>query len=530
MAEEVKEKKHFKMPSAIVLLFMVLVAVAIVTWFVPTSVAVTAEDGTQEIIFNAALDADGNVIENAGPDPKGLWDVLYAPIQGFSDGAAVSMAILISGGLLALLSYTGAMNAGVGALLKHLKGNALIAALMFFFAITGAVYGAWEELPAYAFVIIPLCVTAGYDAMTGFLIIFIGATVGNMGSIVNPYSIGAAVAAIGNPELSLGTGIVMRILLFAVMYLLATFLVMRYAAKVKANPRASVIANIEGINNLTDMAGSDEEGSFPEMNGRHAASLLIFGLVVVFLIMGYMPWASIPVGDGTMYDVINGWTTFLATNVPFLSDLLGAGSFTWFGDWYFNEYGVVFLLATILIVVINRIPQDVFVEEFVKGAADLVSLVIVISICRGISAIIGTSEYGMSVTFVYWIQNALSSVPMWAFALAAFAAYFGIGFAIQSTSAVAGMTMSILGAVAMALFAGTAVSPEAGQMVLISAFTMGLNLSASGLFPEASKMGVLELTGIPYPTYLAVATKMFIPVTIAGLAVLMLAPYIGIAG
>lgn len=530
MAEEVKEKKHFKMPSAIVLLFMVLVAVAIVTWFVPTSVAVTAEDGTQEIIFNAALDADGNVIENAGADPKGLWDILYAPIQGFSDGAAVSMAILISGGLLALLSYTGAMNAGVGALLKHLKGNALIAALMFFFAITGAVYGAWEELPAYAFVIIPLCVTAGYDAMTGFLIIFIGATVGNMGSIVNPYSIGAAVAAIGNPELSLGTGIVMRILLFAVMYLLATFLVMRYAAKVKANPQASVIANIEGINNLTDMAGSDEEGSFPEMNGRHAASLLIFGLVVVFLIMGYMPWGSIPVGDGTMYDVINGWTTFLATNVPFLSDLLGAESFTWFGDWYFNEYGVVFLLATILIVAINRIPQDVFVNEFVKGAADLVSLVIVISICRGISAIIGTSEYGMSVTFVYWIQNALSSVPMWAFALAALLAYFGIGFAIQSTSATAGMTMSILGAVAMALFTGTAVSPEAGQMVLISAFTMGLNLSASGLFPEASKMGVLELTGIPYPTYLSMAIKMFIPITIAGAAVLMLAPYIGIAG
>lgn len=529
MAEEVKEKKHFKMPSAIVLLFMVLVAVAIVTWFVPTSVAVTAEDGTQEIIFNAALDADGNVIENAGTDPKGLWDILYAPIQGFSDGAAVSMAILISGGLLALLSYTGAMSAGVGALLNHLKGNVLIAALVFFFAITGAVYGAWEELPAYAFVIIPLCVTAGYDAMTGFLIIFVGATVGNMGSIVNPYSIGAAVAAIGNPELSLGTGIAMRLLLFAVMYALGTFLIIRYAAKVKANPAASAIANVEGINNLSEMTGGDGE-SFPQMNGRHAASLIVFGLVVVFLIMGYLPWASIPVGDGTMYDVINGWTTFLATNVPFLSDLLGAGSFTWLGDWYFNEYGVVFLLATILIVVINRIPQDVFVEEFVKGAADLVSLVIVISICRGISAIIGTSEYGMSVTFVYWIQNALSSVPMWAFALAAFVAYFGIGFAIQSTSAVAGMTMSILGAVAMALFAGTAVSPEAGQMVLISAFTMGLNLSASGLFPEASKMGVLELTGIPYPTYLAVATKMFIPVTIAGLAVLMLAPYIGIAG
>ena len=57
----------------------------------------------------------------------------------------------------------------------------------------------------------------------GALFIFVGATVGNMGSIVNPYSIGAAVAAIGNPELSLGTGIAMRLLLFAVMGCGVTF-------------------------------------------------------------------------------------------------------------------------------------------------------------------------------------------------------------------------------------------------------------------------------------------------------------------
>ena len=55
----------------------------------------------------------------------------------------------------------------------------------------------------------------------------------------------------------------------------------------------------------------------------------------------------------------------------------------------------------------------------------------------------------MSVTFVYWIQNALQGVPGWAFAIAAALAYVGIGFFMQSTSGVAGITMPILGAVAM---------------------------------------------------------------------------------
>ena len=37
---------------------------------------------------------------------------------------------------------------------------------MLVFALMGTVYGSWEELPAYALVLIPLCVRAGYDVLT----------------------------------------------------------------------------------------------------------------------------------------------------------------------------------------------------------------------------------------------------------------------------------------------------------------------------------------------------------------------------
>jgi uncharacterized ion transporter superfamily protein YfcC len=65
-------------------------------------------------------------------------------------------------------------------------------------------------------------------------------------------------------------------------------------------------------------------------------------------------------------------------------------------------------------------------------------------------------------------------------------------------------------------------------MLLISCFTLGLNFTASGLYPEATKMGVLELTNIPYATYVRHALQILVPMLVAGTLLLMLAPYIGL--
>ena len=49
-------KKKFKMPSALILLFIVLVFVAILTWFIPTSVMTTDEKtGENVICYNASF-------------------------------------------------------------------------------------------------------------------------------------------------------------------------------------------------------------------------------------------------------------------------------------------------------------------------------------------------------------------------------------------------------------------------------------------------------------------------------------------
>ncbi len=88
-----------------------------------------------------------------------------------------------------------------------------------------------------------------------------------------------------------------------------------------------------------------------------------------------------------------------------------------FGDWYFNEFSTVWLIGAIVVAVINRMGEKQFVSVFAEGARDLVGVVLVLAASRGISIFMGSSEEGMSITFIYWIQNILSSVPLWALSL-----------------------------------------------------------------------------------------------------------------
>ena len=158
---------------------------------------------------------------------------------------------------------------------------------------------------------------------------------------------------------------------------------------------------------------------------------------------------------------------------------------------------------------------------------DLLGVVLILDISRGVAIIMGDSSEGMSITFIYWISNALSNVPIWIFGVIAMGAYVGIGFFLQSTSGVAGITMPILGAVAAALFVSSSLGSTGGQIILISAFAVGVNF-VSSLYPGATLMGSLDLVSLPYDRYL----KFMVPIMVTLLAlsgiIIGLAPYLGL--
>ena len=282
------------------------------------------------------------------------WDLFTAPVNGFADAAEVAAAILVSGGLIAVLTKVGAMDAGIGALLRKFKGSTLIIILMIVFSLMGTVYGAWEEMPAYAILILPLFVAAGYDSITGFMVIMIATVAGNMADVVNPYAVGAAVAAIGNPELSIGHGILLRLVLYVVLLVMGILYVLRYAKKVKANPESSPVYGIEMNLKETDTT------EVVEFTPRRVWSLVVFGIVILLCVLGYVPWDSIETANGTVFDSINAFKYALSDSV--VGKFLGLPNFTEFAWWYFVEFSAVWLLGAVVIGFINKMPE----KEWVK--------------------------------------------------------------------------------------------------------------------------------------------------------------------
>lgn len=506
------------MPTAYTIVTIALLVTAALTYIIPHSVM---DPETSEVIVGAVFDSQGNIIRDVGTQPVGLWGILKAPIIGFQQSSDVGIAIFIAGGFLGVLNYVGALQAGVGKLNKTFKGSVLIALMTLFSAILGTVFGFAEEIPAFVIVIVPMFVLAGYDVMTGLGVLFVGATVGGMSAIVNPFATGTAYAVIGNENLSLGSGIVLRIVIFIVLYIISTIILIKYANKVKENPESSILYNVPDIKTLISENTEDLA-----LTKQRLASLFLFMAVVAMLIIGYVPWAEFQIGDTNLFDVINAPIAMLA-NIPVLGTVLGASQITPMGDWFFNELSLIFLVGAIILKFINKLPEKEFIDGFVDGAKDMLGIVLILGLARGVSVIMGGRSQGISLTLVYWISNGLADAPVWIFTIFTILAFAAIGVFLQSTSGVAAISMPILGAVAYAIFSTTPMGGEVGQILLVSAYNVGLCFTI-WLYPGGVILGTLAIVNVPYVYYVKFMLRFLIPMLVIGTILVSIAPYIGL--
>ena len=144
----------------------------------------------------------------------------------------VALFILVIGGFIAITMKTGAIQAGIALLVRRLKGHErwMIPILMTVFAIGGTTFGMAEESLAFYVLIITVMIAAGYDALTGALVILLGAGIGVLGSTVNPFATGIAS---GFADVSLSDGLVLRLVILVVGLAWASGSCSRYAERVR---------------------------------------------------------------------------------------------------------------------------------------------------------------------------------------------------------------------------------------------------------------------------------------------------------
>src|SRR5262245_11356876 len=164
-----------KFPTAFTILFVLIVVVAALTWIIPAGQYQRALNRT--LGQEAPVPGTYAVVES---NPQGFTDVLMAPIAGLYDPASgkanavdVAIFVLVIGGFLAVVTKTGAIDAGIGWLLKKLEGREIwmIPILMAAFAAGGTSYGMAEESLAFYAIVLPVFLRAGYDALTGVAVV-----------------------------------------------------------------------------------------------------------------------------------------------------------------------------------------------------------------------------------------------------------------------------------------------------------------------------------------------------------------------
>ena len=233
-----EKKKKFAVPHVYILLLALILLFSILSYVVPAGVY-----DTMDIVVNPDTGATRTVVNpdtfhKVDQTPVTLMQFLTAVPRGLQESAQIIFFIFIVGGAMTVLQETRAIEAGMGRMIKALKGSSIliIPVIMFLFSLCGSVFGMAEETIPFIPIFVSLCIAMGYDSITGTAIVFCGAGAGFAGAFMNPFTIQVAQ---GIAQLPLLSGMSFRVVMYICMVVLAIAFVMIYARKVKKNPQLS---------------------------------------------------------------------------------------------------------------------------------------------------------------------------------------------------------------------------------------------------------------------------------------------------
>lgn len=418
-----KAYNEIKLPSAYTILFLIIAFMAAMTWIIPA--------GQYQTVFNESLGREVAVAGTYSPsasNPQGIIDVLMAPVSGIQQSIDLGLFILFIGGFLMVISATGAIDTGIANAVKKMKGreHLMIPILMTFFAAGGTVYGMAEETIPFYVLIIPIVIAAGYDSVTGVAIVLVGSGIGVLGSTINPF---ATVIASDASGIAFTQGMVLRLVILALSLLAGIAYVMRYARKVKEEPSLSLVADMHDLNRqhfLEKLEGTKNV----EFTSTHRLILTIFALTFLIMVWGV---------------AIAGW--------------------------WMEEMCVLFLTASIVVALVGGLNEEVFVSRFVDGCRDLLGVVLVLGIARGIGEVM---DNGMITgTILNWGEHTLANTSSVVFVNLMYLIHAVLSVFIPSTSGLAVFSMPIMAP--LADFAGvsrelavTAYQTSAGLLNLVT--------------------------------------------------------------
>lgn len=446
-AESSKGIKQFKVPHVYAIIFALMVIFAVLTWIVPSGSYQRQEVNGREVTVAGTYEQSEKtyIDEETGDEVdlrQGVFDVLQAPTRGIQEAIEVVAFILIVGGSFQVITKTGAITSGMGRVVRRFKNKdiLIIPIAMVLFALGGTSFGMAEETLPFFAIFMPIMMAMGFDSMTAFMVVFVGARTGYIASTINPFNVLIAQGILGiqgNPQLWL------RMIAWVVLTAVAITWVVLYARRVKKNPESSITFE-DDIAKKVEFA-ADESALDAEFTGRQKGVLAVFIAGMCLIIWGL---------------VTQGW--------------------------YMNEISAVFLAMGLLAGVIAGFSQDVIAQEFVAGIADFAFSAIVVGLARGILVI---ASNGMIIdTILNALATGLGGIPAVLFTTLLYAVENLLAILVPSSSGLAALTAPIFGPLTELM----GLNPEAAVWALsMGSATMSLICPTSAIL--VAGLGVCKI-------------------------------------
>jgi uncharacterized ion transporter superfamily protein YfcC len=483
------KKRKFGFPSAVTTLAIVTLLVWVAALFIPPGRYAQDADGSpipgtyQRV--ESPLTAGERVEQLVLAPVNGIYGLL-SPVRGIVDTRTVGrlfgqigviVFIMSIGAFISISFATRALEVGVGALANRLRtrGWLLITAVMVLFSLLGSTMGFSVETLGFYALFIPLMAALGYDRLVTAAMIIVGAGVGVMASTVNPFSIGVAA---GEAGVGIGDGIVLRLILWLVLTAMAVGWVLRYAARVRADPRASLVG--------VDQDAPAEETTTPKaavperLTGTQKWVLAITVAAFGLMIFSVIPWSSVVFGKG-------GPADYYVTH-----EVVAAEPFWFELNWWFPQLAMLFLVASVLVGLVARMNEKEIVRLIAAGASDMMSPAMVMLLAGGVSAIMTNTQ--TLDTILHAMEQLIAGASAGAFAVGSMLVNVPLALLIPSSSGHAALAMPLL--TPLADFAGV------GRPLTITAWILAHGLTLLMSPTNVVVVGGLAIAKVGFDKYL----------------------------
>jgi uncharacterized ion transporter superfamily protein YfcC len=443
---EIEQKKKFKIPNTYTLIMLfVMVAVAL-TYIIPA--------GQYEMIKDATTGKtliDPSSFHFVDRTPVGIMGFLLSITNGMNGAAGVIFLVFLVGGFFQVINDTGAIDAAINVSINKLEKKALLVIpfIMVVMSVLGALGIIVNAVIAFIPIGIALAKKLKLDPIAGVAIMYIGAYSGFTATPMGPFNTVLGQTIAGIPIMS---GFGYRTFIWAIVFIVSLWYVVRYVKKVQSDIGNSVLDKIEWAESD---GGSTGNNSFTFQHG----------LVLVALFAGFVLYAY--------------------------------GSFKL--KWGLSYLSAIMLGVALISGLIARQNPDDMAVSFINGCKSMVYGALVIGFAKAITIVLTDGNIIHSI--IYYMSIPLSKAGATLSGALMFYINLLFNFFVPSGS---GQAM-----VVMPLMAPMADVVGVSRQIAVSAYQYGDGFSNTVIPTSGVLMASLGVAKVPYEKWLKFMLPLF---------------------